>query len=360
MAGRVLDVAWEACLLEPRRDRELEAYSRRETGVVSDGVPYLASRPWLARAHIRWNYSLLNHLDLTLAEQISLVVSQENSCRYCYAASRALLRVQGLSEKRIQALEQRLAGDGPDPRTAAALGFARRMARAAAVDPGARKELLAAGWSVPEANEIAACVAATVFNNRLASIIAMPTQPVEALAESKMMWLMAPVLRVYMERYRRRSRPVSPEPSPDLPYACVTQAFAGTRLAGLIADVMRELEASDVLPVRARALMFAVIGHGLGCDLSTSEARRMLRGAEMDEAEFDEVLAHLGSPRLDPLENDLAAFARETIWYVPVQLQRRARALRDRLSTEQFVEAVGIASLANALCRLAAAVADRP
>ena len=51
-------------------------------------------------------------------------------------------------------------------------------------------------------------------------------------------------------------------------------------------------------------------------------------------------------------------FARETIWYEPAPLQRRARVLRDRLSGPQLLEAIGVASLANGLCRMGATVLD--
>lgn len=72
--------------------------------------------------------------------------------------------------------------------------------------------------------------------------------------------------------------------------------------------------------------------------------------------DLDRTLAHLGGPGADELETLVADFARDTIWYTPLEVQRRARTLRDALTVEQFVEVVGVASLANALCRLAAAV----
>ena len=40
----------------------------------------------------------------------------------------------------------------------------------------------------------------------------------------------------------------------------------------------------------------------------------------------------------------------------PATVQRRARELRERLSAAQFLEVVGVASLANAFCRLGAVV----
>jgi hypothetical protein len=41
-------------------------------------------------------------------------------------------------------------------------------------------------------------------------------------------------------------------------------------------------------------------------------------------------------------------------------MQRRARALRDRLSSPQILEAIGVAALANGLCRMGAMVLDHP
>ena len=53
-------------------------------------------------------------------------------------------------------------------------------------------------------------------------------------------------------------------------------------------------------------------------------------------------------------------FARETVWYQPAGIQRRARALRDEIGAPQLLEAIGVLALANALCRLSAAVTDEP
>jgi hypothetical protein len=52
-------------------------------------------------------------------------------------------------------------------------------------------------------------------------------------------------------------------------------------------------------------------------------------------------------------------FARETIRYRPVQVQRHARQLAAALERGQLVELIGIAALANAVSRLCLAV-DSP
>jgi hypothetical protein len=73
-------------------------------------------------------------------------------------------------------------------------------------------------------------------------------------------------------------------------------------------------------------------------------------------AEVEETLAHLGSGSLDALETVIVPFARETIRYRPVQVQRRARDLSGSLDDAQLVELIGVTALANAVCRLSLAV----
>src|SRR5262249_43158352 len=73
-----------------------------------------------------------------------------------------------------------------------------------------------------------------------------------------------------------------------------------------------------------------------------------------------QILTHLDAPELDAAERHLLPFARDTIWYEPAPLQRRARALREHLDTPQLLEAIGVAALANGLCRMGAGVARRP
>ena len=50
MGNALANVGWESCLIDPRRDRALETYARRKTGVRLPTVRYFSSVPWLARA----------------------------------------------------------------------------------------------------------------------------------------------------------------------------------------------------------------------------------------------------------------------------------------------------------------------
>src|SRR6185437_13808764 len=96
-------------------------------------------------------YGLLMQLDQSLADLITLVVSQENSCRFCYAAVRAMLWSQGMTETRVQRLEQDLARADLPPRTIAAVTFGRSQSRTGpAAAHEARDALRRAGFSDAE------------------------------------------------------------------------------------------------------------------------------------------------------------------------------------------------------------------
>src|SRR5262249_49327693 len=90
-----------------------------------------ASVLWLARALIDMHpeFGLLMHLDQSIADLLTLVVSQKNLCRFCYAGVRLMLWAQGMSKARIQRVEQDLTRADLEPRTVAAIAFARRQSR---------------------------------------------------------------------------------------------------------------------------------------------------------------------------------------------------------------------------------------
>jgi alkylhydroperoxidase family enzyme len=95
-----------------------------------------------------------------------------------------------------------------------------------------------------------------------------------------------------------------------------------------------------------------VIARGLSCADCASELAPALAREGLEGAALDRILTHLDGPELDPLERLLVPFARETIWYEPVRIQRRARALREQMSEPELVEAIGVAALGNGLCRM--------
>lgn len=355
-------VAWEPSLIEPSPDRTLEAYARRKQGMPNPLVRYFAAVPWLARALVDLHpeYGLLMHLEQRVADLVSLVVSQENSCRFCYAAVRVMLWSQGMSLARIQHVEHDLTRADLPPRTVAALTFARSQSRSGpAAAREAREAIRRAGFSADEMKEIAFVVGITDFANRATTITAVPVRQFERMPERLHMRLLRPLVGRLMRARHARGRPTPLERVPSYPYVALVKAYAGSPIAPALGRTLEEMWASPLLTRRCKLLMLAVIARGLGCDVCSLEVGETLKAEGLTPATVGQVLTHLDAPELDAVERLLVAFARETIWYEPAPMQRRARALREHLSSAQVLEAIGVAAVANGLCRMGAMVLDR-
>ena len=361
MNGALQQVEWESCLVEPFPDPALQSYARRRWGIPNPMITYFASVPWLARAVIDLHpeYGLLMHLDQTVADLVVLVVSQENSCRFCYAAVRGLLWAQGMSWARIQRMEQDLTRADLPPRTMAAVAFGRSQSRSGPAGARAARETLRrSGLGVDEMKEIAFTAALTDFNNRAHTIPAIPAYPIESMPDRLYVRLLRPLLGLIVKRHRYRGQPTVLDPVPPYAYGRLVETYAGSPIGAILARTLAEMWASPHLTRRCKLLMLAVIARGLGCEVCAPEVSEALRREGLKESTLAQVLTHLDAPELDAIERLLVPFARETIWYEPAPLQRRARMLRDRLSGPQLLEAIGVASLANGLCRMGATVMD--
>lgn len=363
MPNPLLTVPWEDCVVPPLRDPGLERYVKRQMGMPSPATPYLAACPWLLRAMVELTYDhgLLSRLDSGLADLIALVVSQEHSCRFCYAVSRAVLRVRGMSEARLEELEDRLSRLDVAPGERAALAFARRMSRSTPlVGAEDRAQLAAAGFGRDERLEIAFVVAYLVFANRVATILAIPPYGLEKMPDRWLARLARPLIARILAAHTSRGEPTPMPAAPKGPHAGLIQAFAGSPIAPRLTQVLDEAWASPLLTRRCKALLFAVVGQALGCPRTAAAMTPVLVADGLPTAEIGQLLSHLHSPALTPTERALLGFARETVWYQPAGIQRRARALREELGAPPLLEAIGVLALANALCRLSAAVTDEP
>jgi len=354
-------IQWGAPLLEPAHDRALEKPVRDALGFVPPWTRPFLPAPWVAIGVvlIMPEQGLLLRLDFATADLISLVVSQENSCRYCYAVSRAMLRIQGMSEERIEALERQLATVELDPRRAAMVRFARRMARANPVlSPRDLEPLRAAGLDAEEIREVAYVVAGDVFLNRINSMAGSPVRFWEQLPERWWMQALGPVKGFLLNKMRKRGRARTQAVTADSPYRSLFRAYAGSPIGPRLNRIVNSMWASSILSRRSKALMIAMIGRSLGCELSARAAREILRQEGMTDADIDQVLAHAGGPQIDEEEALLVNFARDSVWYEIAHIQRRAAELRARLGAPAFVEALGVVSLANAICRLATLLSE--
>jgi len=351
----IREVAWESPpLFEPHRDAELERWARESGAPSFYPLRYFARCPWLARSMVRFSALELAHLEHELAELAVLVVSRDNSCRFCYAGARLLLRVTGMSAERIESFEAGLATAEIEPRNRLALEFVRRLSRCN--PPPSRAEaqaLLDAGFSREELLELSFVTAQNVVINRLTTLAALPPSRPERLDRGWVIKLLSLLgARLRRKRWIRRDA-VSLSPAEKTgPFSAEVVGLDGLPAGRILRAILDEAWASPILSTRTKALAFAVAARGLGAKIMEQEALELLAAEGFDGSATEEVLAHLASPALEPVESALLPFVRETLWYEPAPLQRRARELLAELTPEQLLEGIGIASFANAVARL--------
>ena len=352
----VTDVEWLDPLVVPERNRELERYVKQEAGLVPPHTRFFGACPWIMRADIDFDVGCA-HIG-PLASLIYLIVSRDNSCRFCYGGSRLFMRMAGMSEMQIERLEQDVETARLEPRVHLALDFARRVSRSNP-PPGSveRKELCEAGYSEAAIRELALFAGITIFHNRFATLLALPPQFAERVASSWWGGLLRFRFKTLLRRLGSQPEPEAPSVDSDVgPYAGLTRTLAGLPHARLVRRTLDEAWASPHLRPRTKALIFAVIARGLGSTSAEAEACRLLAAEGMATDAIAESLANLGSPALDAVESLILPYVRETIWYQPASVQRRGRVLGEQLGHAALLETVGVAALANMVCRIALAI----
>jgi alkylhydroperoxidase family enzyme len=189
--------------------------------------------------------------------------------------------------------------------------------------------------------------------NRLMTVPAIPVASVERVAQHWALGWVAPFARLVMRRrWRRGGVTVLPVGLANGPWSAIVRALDGLPAARGLRSSIDEALASEVLPRRAKALVFAVVARGLDCGWACEEAMRLLEETGLTPGQIESILMHLGSAELDPVESAIVTFARGTIRGRPMQLQQHCRALFQQLRPEQVAEAIGTSALANAICRL--------
>jgi uncharacterized peroxidase-related enzyme len=350
------DTEWEGCLLEPRRNAELEKRLRKESGHVPGVIPYFSSSSWIPTALSSMAECLMTrvYIDPHLAGLAGLVVSQDSSCRYCHAEQRALMRILGFSQERISQIEADFLTAELDPHEKVALEFARRLSRSNPLPSETdKKPLRDTGFSEMAIKELAGIVALFVLFNRVSTLPALPPQRMEAFPDKWYVRLLRPFIARRVRSMQRRGKPETLSDGQKTgPFSYLILALNGLPLAGELRRVLDRMWRSPILTDRCRALIFAVVARALGCPRSEEESVIMLLEEGLDRTDINEILSHLASPKLSPVESVIVPFARETVWYQAGQIQRRTRKVQEDLSTQQFLELIAVVSIANAVCRL--------
>jgi len=246
------------------------------------------------------------------------------------------------------------------PQDRLALQFVQQVSRSNPRPLAMVPQLREAGCSQEMIAELICHAADAVLGNRVATLLAVPPNTeLEGLAGSRWRRVFHPWMARAMRKGFGRKSQVTPLTDAEVtgPFSLVLSAIRDAPQARSLMEAARDAMQSTLLPMHIKVLMVAVVARALECAICEQGARTMAQACSLDEKLLEEAVATLGSTQLKPEEELLLKFARATVRYRPAEAQRLTRQLLTSYSTDQVVEAVGIAALANAYARMTVAVA---
>jgi hypothetical protein len=358
MAQLLGEIQWSEPILPRADDAAWEAEIRRRGGRVAEVDRRVAPSPWVREACLGVTIARPSVVTDRMFHIGAMVTSQENSCRYCYGANRAYLKILGYSEAFISRIERDAHLAELDEKERAFIAFCRNLARSRPRPALAERDaLMRLGYSRLEVHEMALLIAMGCFYNRIGLLTACPPEAeFERMANGpigRLIGFAGPLLRLLSSR--RGGVPDGPDEETLAcgPFGAVLAPLAGLPGALVMRTAIDGAFASTVLSGAVKALMFAVVARSLACRTSEAVARQILAEAGYDAAAVEGALATLSSDRLPQHERALLAWARDTVHYQIAAIQKRTRALAAGIGSPAALEAIGVAALANAVVRLA-------
>jgi len=357
MAMLLSEIQWSEPVLPVARDAAWEAELKRRGAQVLEVDRRVAPSRWLREAA----YQATNYVPAALPERLhrigSMVTAQENSCRYCYGANRAYMKVLGYSESFIQQVERDVQMAELDEKERAYVGYCRSLARSRPRPAAAeRNALLERGYTPEQIGEITFAISFGCFYNRVSTLLACPPeQKFERMAGGPMRWVLAFAMPL-MKKFGpgRAAEPVLDADTLTAgPFGAALGPLAGLQAGTVMKAALDGAFGPGALSRSTKTLMFAVIARTLGCPHCEAAAKRLLLEEGLSESEVEGAIATLRSPGLAQREAGLLAWARDTVYYEPSSIQQKTRALGAELGPEALLEAIGVASLANGTVRLA-------
>ncbi len=360
MALLLNEIGWSEPLFPAAPDPAWEAELKRRGARSFELDKRIAAVPWLREA----GYATTSYIPREMPERLfriaAMVTAQENACRYCYGANRAYLKVLGYSEPFIQRIEREVHLAELDAKDRAVIGFCRNLSRSRPRPSAAAVQALRGqGFSQAQIAELAFAIALGCFFNRVSTLVACPPeQQFERLANGpigRMMGLFAPLLGV-LAAVKKVPPPAAPPSVQTLAagrFGIVVAPLAGLPAAQVVRSALEGAFESELLSRASKALMFAVVARALACPHCEQAATALLAQQGFSRDETEAALGSLQAQRLPPAEQPLLAWTRETVSYDTVSIQQQTRALLAHMPPPMLLEAIGVASLANATVRLA-------
>jgi uncharacterized peroxidase-related enzyme len=144
--------------------KELLDSVKGKLGLVPNMTRVMATSPAVLESYLSFSGALGGGLlSAQTREKLALLTAQENSCDYCLSAHTAIGKMAGLKDEEIVASRH---GNGNDPKTTAALTFAKQVLDAKGqISESELTAVRHAGFNDGEIAEIIAHVALNVFTN---------------------------------------------------------------------------------------------------------------------------------------------------------------------------------------------------
>lgn len=348
------DIEWcPTPLVKPIKNPDMEKEIKEISGMVPFAASYLYSVPWMAQTLAILQKRELRFISDKLSELIGLVVSMDNSCRYCYGANRAFLKLSGMKEREIRQLEEDINKTNLSEKEKYVLTFAQKISRS---DPRPSyqdfKHLERIGFSKNEIIEIVYETTKSLFINRVTTMLALPPDPFESLMSNRWVQLLRPVLSLGMRMFMNRRKSSIPSWTNEGPGKEIVELLrelpAGYRMRSILDSSWNSM----ILSKRSKALISYIIAQTLSCEFCGSESVRYLRFEDFSDEDLSKLSKYLTCDRLMETEVVLIDFARDTVRYKPVYIQNKARGLTEHFSNEEVLEICGCAALANWMARL--------
>jgi alkylhydroperoxidase family enzyme len=333
-------------------DAALAAQVKKILRYVPPDIGTFREVPWLARSVARVFSKPFSFAPIGLIELAALVTAQENACRYCYGSQKVVVRFLGFREEQLERLERSQGLEDLAPKERAVIDFARRLARSNP-RPAEREveALLAAGCDRKQIAEIAWSTGASCFLNRVNTFVALPPlTSFEALPDRPLYRMFRPIVSRFMS-----GRPIAPpaDVAWNGPFAQIVSSFRGTWGGEMLRADLTECFESTILPRTTKLAVFGVVARALGCSVSDGEGCRLLEAEGISASAAEDAVRNLRADWLDDADQKIVAWARDTVQYRSADIQKRTRVLADGIGSAKAMEAIGTASLANQIVRLA-------
>ena len=353
MAELMHEIEWSEPLLPQFYIPEWEKEVKAKAGSVPDIFKRVSRSVWLRETLLRWPQYQPREFSEKLSLICGLVTAQENTCRYCYGVGRSQMKLMGYSEKLISDIERETQLAELDTKERAFVQFCRKLSRSTPrPSRSACDKMVDLGYSEKAVAEMAFLIVNHCFTNRVSTFISIPPLAnLENLSTSFFGKIFRPLIKRRMRNMAWTSEGELDIEDSELPG--VVRALKGLPAAKAVNDTFVGAFMPSQISQELKVLMFAVVARTLACSFCEEETKHMAIQLGFKEREFEEALQALDSPRLDTHEKLLLSWTRNTIHYQNGPIQRQVRELAKQVDEVKLLEAIGIASLANSVVRLA-------